>query len=277
MGLLTACARGPEQQAVRRSETALAAGQSDAALRAVVEALATTPDSLPLHRQLVIVLLQADQLPAVREVLARLPPGDPALARALRHSNGTVRTHAAKLVADTPALVPLRVVIRGMEDGLPEVRSFCARAAGKRADRAALKGLFRLLNDPSWSVRADAADALAQVGDPRAAGWLIYRLRDSDGFVRYRVATALHSLACAENQATLRRGLTLRGAREELAVAVALAKLGDAAALGPLTNSLRDADQETRQRATRALEQLTKAGQGEVRTLAAQALQTAAR
>jgi len=275
--LLAACARQPDQQAVRRSEAELAAGKSDAALRVVVQALAETPDSLLLLRQLVIVLLEAEQLPAVREVLNKLPPGDPVMTRALRHPNNSVRTQAAKLIAETPALVPPRAVLRGMDDVVPEVRSACARAAGKQRDRAALKGLFRLLNDPNWSVRADAADALAQVGDPRAVGWLIYRLRDADGFVRYRTATALHTLACAENQATLRQALTMRGLRQELDVAVALAKLGDAAALGPLTNSLNGVDSETRRRAIKALEELTKTAQGEVRTLAEQALQTAAR
>jgi HEAT repeat protein len=50
------------------------------------------------------------------------------------------------------------------------------------------------LKDENWFVRAEAAAALGRIGDPRAAGWLLQLLNDSDPYVRLCAGSALREV-----------------------------------------------------------------------------------
>ncbi len=84
-----------------------------------------------------------------------------------------------------------------------------------RIGMAAVEPLLMVLDDPNPNVRSGAARALGKIGDPRALGSLIFRLRyDTDVEVRKSAVWALH--------------------------------MGGARSVGPLIESLRDPDEWVR-------------------------------
>jgi len=170
--LLVGCQRTPEQDAVRTANAFLKNNQLSAAMTAVESCLKQHPDSIELLRLRVLILLRANQLDEAATALSGLPADDPVIAQALHHRDPMVRAGAAKLIADLSLPISCRVLIGGMDDAMPEVRRYCARALGGRQNCHALRPLYRALQDDNWFVRAEAADALGKLGDPQAAGWL---------------------------------------------------------------------------------------------------------
>jgi len=251
--LLAGCGQSPEQQAMQHAESLLGEGQLDGALAVVEAYLVANPAALPVRRQRVMIFLRAERLDLATGAIDELPTGDPVLLQALRHRDPGVRASASKLLINRPRAVRVAAIVKGMDDSSPTVRRNCARVAQSLKDPVFLKPLFRSLQDPDWQVRAEAADALGCMGEPRAAGWLIVRLRDQDRFVQFRAAQALRAVACDENRETLARALTLPHQKYGFDIAVALAKLGDERALGPLTNAVSDVDRDVRRRAAEAL------------------------
>jgi HEAT repeat protein len=88
------------------------------------------------------------------------------------HDDPAVRGHAAEALArfvdQRAAIVPR--LIRALDDGQPEVRFWAAFALGQQADEQALPALRRLAETDTaalpgwWSVRQEAADAIAAIG-----------------------------------------------------------------------------------------------------------------
>ncbi len=122
---------------------------------------------------------------------------------------------------------------------------------GLRRNATALKPLFRLLADESWLVRATAAEALGNSGDPRAPGWLIKLLADADGYVPYKAAVALRHAASESNRDLLLHAFKVTKPKQEFPIAVALAKLGEPVALGPLVGATSHTDPDMRRRAVK--------------------------
>ena len=78
----------------------------------------------------------------------------------------------------------------------PKGRRFAALALGETRSPRAYETLVRLLRtDPSWQVRADAAEALGTLGDRRAIGPLREAvLKDDDVAVIKRAGRARYRL-----------------------------------------------------------------------------------
>jgi HEAT repeat protein len=251
--LLAGCAQSPERSTVRTANALLKEGQLQKAMDVVDAYLAQHPGATEVLRERVIILLKAERMEIAALAVKRLPKGDPVLNLALRHRDPTVRSNAARIVADEPTSATFSALAHSLDDPVPAVRSYCARALGKLRNTDAVKPLFRLLGDDNWLVRAEAATALGKVGDPRAAGWVVCLLNDRDGFVRYSAMHALQQLACESNRALLLRAFDKARNDQQFGIAFALAKLHEPAALGPLLLGSTNANPEIRQHAAEAL------------------------
>ena len=94
-----------------------------------------------------------------------------------------------------PSVDQLLVVLKRKDVG-PKGRRFVALALGETRSPRSYDTLVRLLRtDPSWQVRADAAEALGTLGDRRAVGPLRDAvLKDSDVAVIKRAGKARYML-----------------------------------------------------------------------------------
>ena len=251
--LLAGCAQDPERSTIRTAKTLFKEGRLPEALQIVEDYLDQHPGATELLRLRVFILLKAERIDLAVFALNRLPKDDPVLALALRHRDPIVRSNAAKIVADEPASVKLGALVYGLDDPVPTVRRYCARALGALQSPDTVKPLFRLLSDDNWFVRAEAATALGKIGDPRAAGWLIRSVADSDGFVRYSAMQALRQLVCESNRSLLLSALDRSRAEQQFGIAFALARLHEPAALTPLLTGATNSNPEIRRQAAEAL------------------------
>lgn len=251
--LWAGCAKEPEHATIKKVDSLLDQGQVQVAMNVVEDYLRQHPDSAALLRMRVVVLLRAE-----RPLLAAQALHHPSLNRALlpellHHRDAMVRVNAATLMADQPVTGDFYDLVRALDDPDPNVRRSCARALGQLKNPEALKPLFRLLGDDNWFVRAETATAFGRIADPRSVGWLIQLLTDDDGYVRYSAVTALHELASDSSHLLLRRGLDSARPEQQFGIAVALAKLKDPVALGPLTAASHNTDAGVRHQAAEAL------------------------
>jgi len=75
-----------------------------------------------------------------------------------------------------------------------DVREAAADALGEIGDPRAVEPLIAALGDPDGDVREAAAEALGTIGDPRAVGPLTAALKDPSGGVRQEAEKALARL-----------------------------------------------------------------------------------
>jgi HEAT repeat protein len=251
--LFAGCAQSPERVAVNSANALLDEGRVQSALDTVENSLRQHPDSAPLLRIHVVLLLRQDQLERAAAALQHVPAGEPIIAEILRHRDRIVRENGAKLISDQPNANDFHEIVRATDDSDPVVRRYCARALGQLGDPDALKPLFRLLSDDNWFVRAEATSALGKIGDARAIGWIAQLLADPDGYVRYSATRALYDLATQSSRSSLLRAFELAEGQQQFAIAIALAKLHDPAALASLAGAVGSKDAETRRLAAQAL------------------------
>jgi HEAT repeat protein len=251
--IIASCSRDPEHATVRKIEALIRDNHLQVAMQTTDAYLEQHPNAIDLLRLRVIIALKARQIAAAASALQALPAGDPVLAQALSRRDITVRSSAAQLAAEHSVLLEPRYLIRGLSDPAPEVRSYCARALGLRHEQSAVKPLFEILHDDNRFVRADAATALGRIGDSRSAGWLARTLDDGNWLVRDSAAEALREVACDKNRDVLLTFFHRTMGEQQLDIALALAKLADPAALGPLTNAVTDGDVDMRRRVAEAL------------------------
>lgn len=84
--------------------------------------------------------------------------------------------------------------IQQLKDSNREVRAEAAKALGELGDPRAVDPLIPLLKDEVKLVRARAAEALGTLGDMRAVDPLIPVLKDEDEWVREHAKKALEQL-----------------------------------------------------------------------------------
>jgi HEAT repeat protein len=84
----------------------------------------------------------------------------------------------------------VKLLIGAVEDKAEMVRSGAAFALGELGDEAAVEPLLQLLINDASETGDHAADALAKIGQPAAAG-LIEALKQAEAGVRVRAARAL--------------------------------------------------------------------------------------
>jgi HEAT repeat protein len=152
-----------------------------------------------------------------------------------------------------PAVEPLVAALIGKRS---DVRSSAAEALGNIGDPRAVGPLVAALSDEDWGVRRGAAGALGEIGDPRALGPLVAALADNDSDVRKAVTQALvkiGDLCAVEPLAAL---MTDDNGDVRRAAAEALGKIGDARAVESLVAVLKDGDIGVRRAAAVALGRL---------------------
>ncbi len=145
----------------------------------------------------------------VRSTAAKLlgDTGDPAhtvriVEVLLADSDPVARQRAAEALARLTGEPAAAGLTRGLEDPMERVRLASVEGLRRLDPGYATAALGRrLLEDPSWEVRVQAAGALGVGGDPAAMAFLEEAEGDANEFVRSAVANAL-----AVHRATLQGG-----------------------------------------------------------------------
>jgi len=151
--------------------------------------------------------------------------------------------------AGVDAVEPL---IAALDDANPNVRAGAARALGKIGDQRALGALiFRLRHEPDPEVRKPLVWAL-HLGGERAVAPLIECLSDADEWVRFGAVVVLAKIG-GPAVVPLVRALYDPNPPVRAGAAEALGRIGDQRAVEPLANLLHDADAETWHQAAVAL------------------------
>ncbi|MGK7345113.1 MAG: HEAT repeat domain-containing protein [Candidatus Nitrospinota bacterium M3_3B_026] len=143
-----------------------------------------------------------------------------ALVRALKDGDWWVRESATEALGELGGEKISRMVMELLNDSDEYVRRAAVEFYCRVRDEAAFDKLVALLDDGDWWVREKAITALGLIGDPRAIPY-ISKLT-GDGEVKWAIPRAL-------------------------------ARIGGAEALGPLSAMLRDGQSRTRAEALRAI------------------------
>lgn len=106
---------------------------------------------------------------------------------------------------------------------------------------AAVPHLIAALEDSAWGGQTGAVYCLGEIGDPRALQPLVALLRHDDYNLRRDLIAALYKFGAAAVDPLL-RALESSDANWRAGAALALAPLGDARAVAPLSALLRDDD-----------------------------------
>jgi HEAT repeat protein len=178
------------------------------------------------------------------------------LVKALSDEDKDVQETAALAlgrIGDAPAVEPLIATLRWCSDEDPACAA--AWALGKIGDERAVKSLITAL--VRWPHRTfdEAYRALAKIGDPTIEP-VIAALRDSNSKVREGAAEALARIGEARAVGPLLTALEDGDSYVRKAAAEALAKIGDGRAVEPLITALKDEDRVVRGAAAWALGQM---------------------
>ena len=117
--------------------------------------------------------------------------------------------------------------------------------------------LIRDLRDEDSEIRRNAANALGEIGDPRAVGSLIAVLRDEDRWVRRNAARALGEIGDPGAVESLIVTLGDEDRWVRWGAVRALGEIRDPRAVEPLLASLKDEDMHIQWAAVVVLEQMT--------------------
>ncbi len=199
------------------------------------------------------------KVPAIQPIIDHLLTFPDAEVRAIAcETLGKIadQTAATPIEADEARRVVKPLVQRLTQDEAWVVRRKAAVALGLLGDVAKEMGvvdvLIAKLNDPRPEVKAAAAEALGNLGDPKAAGPLVATLiHNRFGAVR-EIEVALEKLGAPALPAIL-PALTHPEVEVRRAAVQAVAKIGTSAAVVPLAQRLKDPDLAIRRRAADAL------------------------
>ncbi len=175
----------------------------------------------------------------------------PILIAALRTNDRRAHTLVVDdlVRAGAAAVEPL---VEALDDANPNVRAGVARALGKIGDQRALGPLiFRLRYEPDPEVRKPLVWAL-HMGAARAVPALIEALSDPDEWVRFGAVVVLAKIG-APAVTPLVRALYDPAPLMRARAAETLGRIGDARAREPLADLLHDADDDVWQQAAVAL------------------------
>lgn len=212
-----------------------------------------------------LVAALGDESERVRQAAAAAlaHSGDPSLAErlapALESSDEFVQHAAARALQQHFQGEDAAVLIERLRDPLPRVREAAAEALAQHMDASAAEALIATLADTTWSVGEAAASALLRIGAPAVAP-LRAALDRPDPVLRRQAAYVLGQLSAqlapgrrADIAAALAALLDDARPPVRAAVARALGRVRDAAALVPLATALRDPRAEVREAAAEAL------------------------
>ena len=91
----------------------------------------------------------------------------------------------------------LQPLIKLLDNPDYSIRLNAAHALGQIGDPAAIVAVAKLADDPAWRVRNEAVDAIGQLHAEKQIPILLHALTDSSWWVRFSAAQALHSLGQA--------------------------------------------------------------------------------
>jgi ATP-dependent Clp protease ATP-binding subunit ClpC len=174
------------------------------------EKIASLAAALQEHaadRALLTSLLKAPQVPlrlAALEAGRRREELRAELLRLVDDDEARVRSKLAEVLAEMPAEIAsdaLKTLLGDSEEG---VRVEALKAAGGKAEFAAIQREL-LLNDPDWKVRHTAAGALGEQQSAEPAADLLTALaQDDDGDVRQRCAELLEKMLTQRREAAVK-------------------------------------------------------------------------
>jgi HEAT repeat protein len=121
--------------------------------------------------------------------LEDLESAGPLAERLIQDPDPQVRQQAAEALGALGAGAPPEALAVGLDDPVDMVRAACVGALAPGTAQDAL--LRRLAEDPSWEVRAAAAQALAAKPDPIIVAAIEAALADPNEYVRAAAAGAL--------------------------------------------------------------------------------------
>jgi HEAT repeat protein len=152
-------------------------------------------------------------------------------------------------IGDAGAVEPLITILK--HDGMRGVRWKTAESLAT-IGAPSVGPLISALEHSDADVRWKAAIALGEIGDQRAIGPLIRQLSDTDRFVKSRVAYALGMIGLPAVHPLIR---TLREGDGNLrwGAAIALGRIKDPQAVGPLIQALADKYENVRAEAAASL------------------------
>ncbi len=170
----------------------------------------------------------------------------------------------ASALAAAPALVAALTVEEAYENlahGALAEQCEAAEYLGVAGDEAALEALVAALGDENPELRQCAAMALGELGSSRAIPALTRALRDRDRAVQWFAATALAKLGEPAVKILLAE---LRSDDEDAVVgaAIALGRMREPRAVGPLLGLLASPDLYVREQAVEALVEIGKPSVG---------------
>jgi hypothetical protein len=128
----------------------------------------------------------------------------------------------------------------GLAAGSAYQRALAARVLGMLKDAAARPALEGMLDDVHWLVRANAAQSLAQIGNPASADVLVAHMDDRTGKAFIAKADALITFGRAGSKATpdLVKRLSSPDWQVRVTACKALGTMGTAEAVDPLIDRL---------------------------------------
>lgn len=199
----------------------------------------------------------------------------------LKSKDAKTRLKAVEKLASMEDPSVLDPLLTALGDADPAVRQLAVVTLGKLKDERAANPLVKALHDRDATVREAAAEALREIGDKRAMEPLVAALKDDSGGVRWRAANALEALGWSpanDNQKAwqlvalgkLEKAAALGTSAIDPLIAClktsvyykrmqaveALSWISDARVLKPISDALRDEDNNVRAKAVEALASL---------------------
>ncbi len=147
----------------------------------------------------------------------------------------------------------------GLEKSSGVQKAYVARVLGEAKDGPAVAALIAALTDPSWLVRANAAQALARIGDEAGVSPVSLLLGDAEPKVRIAAmdALAVWGAAAARQAVHVAQRLKDPAWQVRVTAADALAALGNKDGIRPLVDRLQGEEGRVAEDIARALSRLT--------------------
>ena len=183
----------------------------------------------------------------------------PFIADFLTSSNSSLRKETIITLRYLNQLTHYPPAILLANDPDPDVRKETMLTLANFEEPDIIKTLCKsLIEDESWEVRRNAAQALEQKKDSLSSSFLLKSINDDHWQVRKFSMRALSNLVKEEHLESIIPKLCddYSDIRKEAAIALGL--LGSEKALGPLTQSLDDSDIEVRIASQKALNKINK-------------------
>ncbi len=139
----------------------------------------------------------------------------------------TVVPIAKQTPTDEATQKRIEELIAQLGDKEPKVRASAARALGEIGDPQSVQPLIKALSDRNSGVRGLAATALGRIGDPQAVQPLIRALEDNIDGVRLSAAEALGKIGDPQAVQSLTKALEDENESVRRYAAGALRRIGD--------------------------------------------------